>query len=211
MIVVALLVVMAVPGVALAASPTSPPMLAQAKASPAAPPVAEEAKVLMARGIVDAIDKEKQTITIKARRRSLVLNVRDPRLLDAAKVGTPVVAKFYQSLVLDLKKPGDASAGVSAQQSAAMSKPGDPPAATLGRQVTVTTPIVAVNDQNQTVTVKGPEGFPETARVRDPALLGKFKVGDVVQITYTQRLAVSLEKPTDAPADKNAPADKKQR
>jgi len=200
MIVVALLVVMGVPGVALAAGP--PPMLAQAKASPAAPPVAEEAKVLMARGIVDAIDKEKQTITIKARRRSLVLNVRDPRLLDAAKVGTPVVAKFYQSLVLDLKKPGDASAGVSAQQSAAMSKPGDPPAATLGRQVTVTTPIVAVNDQNQTVTVKGPEGFPETARVRDPALLGKFKVGDVVQITYTQRLAVSLEKPTNAPADK---------
>ena len=211
MIVVALIVVMAVPGVALAAGPASAPMLAQAKASPAAPPVAEESRVLMARGIVDAVDKEKQTITIKARRRSLVVNVRDPRLLDAVKVGTPVVAKFYQSLVLDLKKPGDASAGVSAQPSAATSKPGDPPAATLGRQVTVTTPIVAVNDQNQTVTVKGPEGYPETARVRDPALLGKFKVGDVVQITYTQRLAVSLEKPTDAPTDKSAPADKKQR
>jgi len=201
-IVAALIMVMTVPGVVLAAGPASAPVLAQAKASPAAPPVAEESKILMARGVVDAVDKEKETITIKARRRSLVVNVRDPRLLGAVKVGTPVVAKFYQSVVLDLKKQGDASAGASAQQTAAMSKPGDPPPATLGRQVTVTTAIVGINDQNHTVTVKGPEGYPETGRVKDPALLGKFKVGDVVQITYTQRLAVSLEKATDAPADK---------
>ena len=43
------------------------------------------------------------------------------------------------------------------------------------------------------MTIKGPEGNTETIKVKDPKNLEGVKVGDLVDITYAQALAVALD------------------
>jgi hypothetical protein len=200
-LVVGLLVSALVPGVAFGASPGTAPVVAQAtapaakpKAPEAAKPKVQEAAVVTLRGTVEAIDKEKQTVTIKGPKRTLTVQVRDPKKLDAIKVGDPVVGKYYEALAIEVKKPGAATPGVTAQQGVTSSQPGATPAGAVGQQVTLTVTIVEIDKKAGTVTVKGPEGSTETVKARDPKNLDAMKVGDLVEITYTRALAIALDK-----------------
>ena len=178
------------------AAPVS--LIAQAAAPPATPaaaPKAGEAAVVTVRGTVEAVDKEKQTVTLKGPKRSLTLRVRDPQKLEAIKVGDPVVAKYYEAIAFEVKKPGAAAApGVTVQQAMGTSKPGEPPAGAVGQQVTMTVTVVEVDKAAKTVTIKGPEGQTETVKARDPKNLDLVKAGDLVEITYTRALAIGLDK-----------------
>ena len=209
-LVVGLLMSALVPGAAFGASPAAAPVVAQAaapaakpkapeaakpKAPEAAKPTVQEAAVVTLRGTVEAIDNEKQTVTIKGPKRTLTVQVQDPKKLEAIKVGDPVVGKYYEALALEVKKPGTASPGVTAQQGVASSKPGATPAGAVGEQITVTVTIVEIDKKAGTVTVKGPEGRTETVKARDPKNLEAVKVGDLVEITYTRALAIALDKP----------------
>ena len=75
------------------------------------------------------------------------------------------------------------------------SKPGETPAGVIGREVTVTATITAIDKKAQTVTIKGPGGETETIKAKDPKNLEGVKAGDLVEITYAQALAVALDKP----------------
>lgn len=182
------------PGAAFGADPSPAPLVAQASPAAAKPKVGEAA-VVTVRGTVEAIDAEKQTVTLKGPKRSVTLQVRDPKKLEAIKVGDPVVAKYYEALAIEVKKPGTATPGVTAQQGVATSKPGETPAGAVGQQISVTVTIVAIDKAAHTVTIKGPEGNTETVKARDPKNLEAVKVGDLVEITYTRALAIGLDKP----------------
>jgi ribosomal protein S17 len=168
-------------------------VVAQATA-PAAKPKGQTAAVVTVRGTVEAIDKEKQTVTLKGPKRTLIVQVQDPKKLDAIKVGDPVVGKYYEALAFEVKRAGTATPGMTAQQGVASSKPGETPAGAVGQQVTVTVTVVAIDKKAQTVTIKGPEGNTETVKARDPKNLDAVKVGDLVEITYTRALAIALDK-----------------
>jgi ribosomal protein S17 len=200
-VVVGLLMSGLVPGVAFGASPATAPVVAQATAPAAKPktqeaakPMVQEAAVVTVRGTVEAIDKEKQTVTLKGPKRTLVVQVQDPKKLDAIKVGDPVVGKYYEALAFEVKKAGTATPGMTAQQGVASSKPSETPAGAVGQQVTVTVTITEIDKKAGTVTVKGPEGRTETIKARDPKNLDAVKVGDLVEITYTRALAIALDK-----------------
>ena len=180
------------PSAAVVAQATAP--AAKPKAPEAAKPKVQETAVLTLRGTVEAIDKEKQTVTIKGPKRTLTVQVRDPKKLEAIKVGDPVVGKYYEALAIELKKPGAATPGVTAQQGTATSKPGATPAGAVGQQVTVTVTIVEIDKKAGTVTIKGPEGRTETVKARDPKNLDAVQVGDLVEITHTMALAIALDK-----------------
>jgi hypothetical protein len=182
--------------VAQATSPPAakPPAATSPEAKPAAKPKVAEAAVVTARGTVEEIDKEKQTVTIKGPNRTLTIQVRDPKKLDAIKVGDPVVARYYEAMAFSVKKPGTATPGVSAQQGVASSKPGQTPAGAVAEQISITVTVVSIDKAKQTVTVKGPEGRTETVKARDPKNLDALSVGDLVEITYTRALAIALDK-----------------
>jgi Cu/Ag efflux protein CusF len=193
-ILVALVIGAVVPGTVLGADPSRSQMVAQAKADSGTMPRVGEARLVTVRGTVEAIDKEKQTVTLKGPQRTLTVRVRDPKKLDAIKVGDPVVGKYYESLMIEVKKPGEATPGVTAEKAAVTSKTGELPAGAVGQQVTVTATIVTVDKKARTVTIKGPEGHTVTVKARDPKNLDKVKAGDTVEITYTEALAISLDK-----------------
>jgi Cu/Ag efflux protein CusF len=192
---VALMVAAVVPATALAANSSPPPMMvAQATPADSAKPKMVEAGVVTVRGKVEAVDTEKKTVTLKGPKRSLTLQVRDPQKLEAIKVGDPVVAKYYEALAIEVKKPGETTPSVSAQQIVATSKPGETPAGAVGEQINATVTVTAIDKKAQTVTVKAPGGATETIKARDPKNLDKIKVGDLVEVTYTRALVISLDK-----------------
>jgi Cu/Ag efflux protein CusF len=146
------------------------------------------------RGTVDAVDKERGMVTLKGPKgRTLTLEVKDKAKLDAIKVGDPVVANYVEAVAVSLSKQG--APGVSTQEARVTSKPGETPAGGVGREVTVTATVTAIDKKANTVTIKGPAGNSETVKARDPKNLEKLKVGDMIDITYTQALAISLDKP----------------
>jgi Cu/Ag efflux protein CusF len=110
-------------------------------------------------------------------------------------VGDPVVAAYIEAVAFRVQKAGSgATPGVSVQESRVSSKPGETPAGAIGREVTATVTITAIDKKAHTVTIKGPKGGAETIKAKDPKNLEGLKVGDMVEITYTQALAVSLDK-----------------
>jgi Cu/Ag efflux protein CusF len=171
--------------------------------SPEKMPAVSETEVVKVRGTVSAIDKEKRTVTLKGPKgRTLTLDVKDPSKLDVIKVGDPVIAAYVEAVAVQVKKAGTATPGMSTQESRVSSKPGETPAGAVAREITVTGTITAIDKKAQKVTIKGPQGNQETVKVKDPTNLEGVKVGDMVEITFTQALAVSLDKPAPQPAKK---------
>jgi Cu/Ag efflux protein CusF len=117
------------------------------------------------------------------------------RNLDQVNVGDTVRVTYYESLAYDVRKAGEGSPGVTAAEKLARAEPGEKPAGAVGRIITVTSTITAIDKSAETVTLKGPGGNSLTAKVRDPKKLDKVAVGDLVNITYTEALAISVEEP----------------
>jgi Cu/Ag efflux protein CusF len=188
----AVLLAVQVPGVSAQA-----PATGGGKAATGDQPVRGKAAVgaVTVRGTVAAVDKEQSTVTLKGPKRSITLDVKDREKLDAIKVGDPVVATYMEALAIEVKKAGTASPGVTTQETRVSSKPGETPAGAIGREVTITGTITGIDRKANTVTVKGPQGRSETITAQDPKNLQGLKVGDLVELTYTQALAVSLDKP----------------
>jgi hypothetical protein len=105
-----------------------------------------------------------------------------------------MIATHVEALAVQVKKAGTATPGVSAQDARVISKPGETPSATVGREVVVTATITAVDKNAQTVTIKGPQGNMETIKVKDPRNLEGVEAGNLVELTYTQALAITLDR-----------------
>jgi Cu/Ag efflux protein CusF len=171
---------------------------AQTPPPSAKPPMAGKAEgaVMRVRGTVSAVDKENKTITLKGPRgRTLTFDVQDPTKLEAVKVGDPVVGTYVEAVAVQLKPAGSTTPSASVTESRAGSKPGDNPAGVIRREITVTGKIVRIDTKGQRVTLEGPKGGQETIKIKDPKHLEGVKVGDLVEVTYLQALAVALDKP----------------
>lgn len=147
------------------------------------------------RGTIEAIDKEQGTVTLKGPKgRTVTLEIRDRQKLDAVKVGDPVVAVYMDAVAFEVRKAGTATPGVTTRETRVSSKPGETPAGAIRREISITATITAIDNKAQTVTITGPQGGTETIKAKDPRNLDAIKVGDLVDITYAQALAVSLDK-----------------
>ncbi len=150
---------------------------------------------------VEKVDLAKRLVTLRGPDGKVVtITVSDSvKNLPQVKVGDEVNVGYYESLAYEVKKPGEAEPGVNVADVAAAAKPGERPAGAGARAVTVTSTIEAIDDKTPSVTLKGPDGNLVTVKVRDRAKLARVKVGDLVDITYTQAVAVSVE-PAPKPA-----------
>ena len=66
-------------------------------------------------------------------------------------------------------------------------------AGTASHQRTITATITAIDPSVPSITFSGPNGWKYSSRVQDTAALAKVKVGDKVDITWTEAMLVSLE------------------
>ena len=159
-------------------------------------PGAKRERMVTLTGTVEAVDLDKRMVTIKGSKGKTVELIvgEKAKNLDQVKVGDKVVAKYYESIAFRMKKPGEAE-GTTTEQAVAKAKPGEVPAGVVANQVTVTATIMDISPKKTYVTLKGPEGKTVDVKVMDPKNIEGLKVGDQVVITYTQALAIALDKP----------------
>lgn len=168
--------------------------LAEAPSAPA--PAKGEAVVsaVEVTATVTKLDPKTREITLKATdgRELTFVAGEEVRNFAQLKVGDVVSAVYAEALAYEVKKGGKAM-GVEAAVAGERAEPGQKPGGAVGRQVTVTVTIVAIDPKVPSVTFKGPAGNTRTIKVRYPEKLQGVSVGDAVDITYTEALAIKVE------------------
>ncbi len=119
--------------------------------------------------------------------------VADEAVKNLAQVnkGDVVTATYVEALAYEVKKGGEA--GAEEAVAAASAELGEKPAGVIADQVKLTVTIEAIDTAVPTVTFKGPAGNTRTIKVRHPEKLEGVSVGDTVEITYTEALAMTVE------------------
>jgi len=145
-------------------------------------------------GTITAIDPATRDVTIKGAQGNEVVVTAGPEVKNFAnmKVGDQVDAQYVEALTLELKRGGGLPVARNEQTGGMKAKEGDKPGAAVGRQVTIVADVTAVDPAKQTVTLKGPKQTVDL-KVADPEQFKLIKVGDQVQATYTQALAIAVE------------------
>ncbi|HWR88737.1 MAG TPA: hypothetical protein VN260_00630 [Dissulfurispiraceae bacterium] len=159
-------------------------------------PSVKKERAVSTKATVQAVDLEKRVVTLKGEKGNVfdVAVGEEVKNLPQVKAGDIVVVKYYESIMYRVMKPGESAAGVQETETVARAKPGEKPAGVMGREVSLVAKIQAIDKKKSTVTLKGPEGRTVTVKAEKPENLAKLKVGDEVQITYTEALAISVEK-----------------
>ena len=177
------------------------------KSAPPAPVVAatvhEKPGQVVERGVASAaatvlkVDQKDRIVTLKNADGEVFDVVVGPEVknLPQVKKGDQVVATYYESMAITVKKPGEASPMVEAADTAKTAEPGEKPAAVGARQTTLVATVVGLNRGKGTVTLKGPKGNVVTVAARDPKRLDYVKVGDLIEVVYTEAVAISVETP----------------
>ena len=163
-----------------------------------APMGRKEAVLVTLTASVEAIDPATREVTLKGPLGNTATFTVDKRVkrLDEVKVGDLVRADYYIAIAAEVRKPTaeELKHPLVVLDAAGKAPPGTSPAAGGLRRFKVVTTIEGLDRPTQTVTVKGPRGNYLTARVADPSRLTQVRIGDTILVTYTEALAISLEK-----------------
>jgi hypothetical protein len=186
-------VVLALPLLAIAQTP--PPVVKQAEGV-----YSQMKNVVTAKGTIEAIALEQRAVTVKFDSGySEVVSVSPTvKRFSEVKVGDKVTLRYYESVVLYVRKAGDTSPAPpeSSDKSAASPGVGKYLGGTAARQRKMTVTVVSVDKAVPSITVKTPEGNTVTRKILDAKNLEGVSPGDKLDITYTEAMLVSLEPTT---------------
>ena len=194
------LLTLSIGGTAIADGTASAPAAPQDKAPAAKPPhkriAVKKERTITVTAIVRALNLEKRMVTLVGPKGNAFDIKVGPEVknLSQVKVGDEVVTTYYESVAYRLLKPGEAAVPTSQTDLVETAKPGDRPAGLVGSQTTLTATIESLDMKAQSATLKGPDGKSFTVKAKDPKNLQSVKVGDEVVITYTEALAIAVEK-----------------
>ncbi len=144
---------------------------------------------------VEAIEVQSRTLTLKKEDgtyTTLIVPTAYERF-DGLKVGDTVTARYYDNIVFRKLNPGEKPADST---TADLSRtPGSKPGGTAATQRTITTRITAIDEKIPSITLTSPNGWVYSSKVQDRALLKTVKVGDQVNVTWTEAVSISVAAP----------------
>ena len=184
----ALVMTLSIPGLAAGQSKTLPGEMVTVKAK------------------VEAIESESRTINLRMDdgRIETIVAPDEMKTFSQIKVGDIVTAKYYDTITVRKKEPGEAD--INTWQKGLTPSASGKPAATAAKQRTITAAVTAIDMNVPSITLKGPkrtvdlripdaEYWTYSSKVADKDALAKLKVGDKVDITWTEALLVSVVPP----------------
>ena len=170
-----------------------------AAATPAAAPRGEAVvATIEVTATVTAIDQATRAVTLRKDDGTEVSFVasEDVQNLAQVQVGDVLHVVYAEALAYEVRKGGTAAAPMTAIAGGA-AELGQRPAGALARQTTATVAIIAIDPQVPSVTFQGPAGNTRTIKVLHPEKLEGVRVGDTVDVTFTEALAIKV---VEAPA-----------
>ncbi|HEY0551989.1 MAG TPA: hypothetical protein VGF13_20470 [Verrucomicrobiae bacterium] len=158
----------------------------------------EDEVLVSATATVQAVDVEKRELTLKGPLGNVETLTVDPAVkrLNEIKVGDEVTAKYYVSIAGELREPTaeEKKNPLMIVEGAAKAPKSASPAAGGLRVIRVVATVEGLARPTRMVTLKGPRGNYMDVRARDVKRLEKLHLGDTVVVTFTEALAVSVEK-----------------
>ena len=151
-----------------------------------------EADAIQVQGKVKSINKKTREVTLVGPQgNQIVLPAGDEvKNFDQIRVGDLVTLTYVQALVVELKKVENSGIRERVEsENRVAAKPGEKPAGMIEKTIRVVANVVAVNPKAQTVTLRGAKRTVELA-VKDPAMLKEVKVGNQVEATYIESVAL---------------------
>ena len=142
---------------------------------------------------VESIEKASREITVKkadGTYESIFVPSAITRF-DTLKIGDRITAKYYETVVLRMTPPGQKDANAVVHDG--LARTAERPSATASQQQTITATITAIDAAVPSITFTGPRGWTYSSRVEDTQALAKVKVGDRVDITWTEALILSID------------------
>ena len=168
-----------------------------AMAAEKAPQKAAVSETVKLTATVMSVNYDSRLITLQGKDGKTLTVEASPEVkrLKEIKVGDMVVIALTQAIAVELKKAGSAS-GVSVKEEVKPTKAGERPGISGQREVKSTVTIDAVDLKNNIVNFTGPKGNVNVVAVQRPEMrefLKTLKVGDKVDVTFTEAVAVSVE------------------
>ena len=159
--------------------------------------VSAQAKVIpgeqrTARATVEEVDTANRMITIrddKGEVRTIKVPEQVKRLAEI-KPGDTIRATFYDNIVLKVKAPGEPD--IDTRNTAVTPGGGARPVGTSATQQTMTATVEAIDMNEPSIAFKGPRGWSYRTKVQNRDALKTVKVGDRVDITWTEATLVSV-------------------
>ncbi|HEY7055976.1 MAG TPA: hypothetical protein VH458_05595 [Vicinamibacterales bacterium] len=163
-------------------------------AGPMGQTVTKTGETITATATIQAIDQTARTILLRSDdgTEDTIYVPAAVKRFDEFHVGDKVTARYYESYVFQLRKPGEKSDPVAADAKFTPGK-GPNPAGTLGAQIKETVEVVSVDPSVPSITVKRSDGHTVTRKVDDKKHLEGVNPGDRIDITATMAAAVSVE------------------
>jgi Cu/Ag efflux protein CusF len=142
--------------------------------------------------VIVAIDSAARLVTLKAEDGTLdtVYCGPDVKRFDELKVGDKVTFRYHESMVFAIQKPG--ATPPAAETMGITRGEGSKPGGTIAKQMTAVVTVLALDLKTPSITIQTEDGSKMTFKVDEKKNLEGVKVGDKVQITYTQALAISV-------------------
>jgi len=145
------------------------------------------------KGTVEAIDVDNRVLTLKdSKGKFVTIDVpKSTERFPQIKVGDAITIRYYDNVVFRLKPAGEAA--VDTSTAAITPVEGAKPVGTAATQRTITTTIQAIDPKVPSITFVGPNNWKYSRRVSDKKSLAKVKVGDRVDITWTEAIMVDVK------------------
>jgi Cu/Ag efflux protein CusF len=149
----------------------------------------------VATATIESIERSTREVTLKEENGEYVTITVPPEVkkFDTMKVGDKISVKYYDNVVLRVKLPGEQA--VDTDKDAMTSAGGAKPGGTAATQRTITATITEIDPKVPSITFKGPNNWTYSSRVQDKDILKKVKVGDRVDITWTQAVMIAVDTP----------------
>jgi len=150
--------------------------------------------------VVEAIDHETRVVTVrKPDGEALTFTASDEaRNLDQVEVGDVLIAEYIESVSINVMANEGMEADAAEVSAMARTKEGEMPGFAAMDATVVTATVEEINLEMNTFKLKGPDGTVNEYVARNPENLKRAAVGDLVVITVTEALAITVE---EQPAD----------
>jgi hypothetical protein len=153
---------------------------------------------------VNTIQAEATVVSADARRRRITLRGPDGHMetfrvgaevrnLGRVRRGDRVVATYVEAVAFRLVPRGGASPGVTEDSASDRAALGQLPGAAQAQSVTAVARITAINRATHTVSLKGSAGRTIKVTVPNSERLANVRVGDLVEATFIEGAAISVE------------------
>jgi hypothetical protein len=164
------------------------PALAQA------PKPVNEFNMVQVTGTIEAIKPETREVTIKVDGQLHSFTVeKDVKRFNELKVGDKLTASYHEAVLMEVRKPGaEKPKAEGGGETMRVPGKGASPSGALLKQRVATFEIKAIDKAIPAVTVLNEDGETVKMKVQHPERLEGVKVGDKIDVTYTEAVILQI-------------------